>query len=127
MNLYFNPTPDLSIGDIVKVTKSGVIHKGVVVLGGILHNSPAKGEYLDTLQGFSGGQTVEIERPTNLDILGVIRRAQAILAAPKAYDALLRNCEHTVTEILYGKSESPQLQFAVGVAVVAGLVLLANR
>lgn len=113
----------LSVGDVLTVPKAGFKHVGIVVLGGVLHNSPGKGERLESLADFANGKTFTIER-SNADSEIVTQRAYAILRAPRPYDVLFQNCEHTVSEILTGAKQSPQLG---SVVVVGALVFLFTK
>ena len=99
----------LSVGDVLVRPKFfGLVpHVGVLVgSNAVLTNTPAKGEHLSTLQDFSTGETITV-RPSGAEPAGVIARAQKVLASPKRYNAVRRNCQHTVTEIVQGVAESP--------------------
>lgn len=122
MNIYSGFISDAQIGDIVSVQKGPFTHVGVVVSNGILQNSPGSHERVVSRQEFAGGQTISIQR-TNVPVGLILQRAAKILANPKNYDTLFRNCEHTVNEVVNGSPESPQVGLAVvGVLLGAALV-----
>ena len=104
-------------GDIVSRRKGLVMHRGVVMAdGGILHNSPFRGEHVVSLTEFRAGRRLYVERndcPRS--------RAGAATAGAhdvRGYNLLTNNCEHTVSRVLHGRPESPQLRsWAAGVGV----------
>jgi hypothetical protein len=123
MNLYSGSASDVRIGDIVSVQKGPFTHVGVVVPTGIFQNSPNSYERIVSWQEFSQGKPVKITH-TNSEAWLIIHRVEKLLAAPRAYNAFTQNCEHTVNEVVYGESNSPQLGTAfvgtlLGVALVA--------
>src|SRR4029077_2949370 len=106
--MYNNPA--LNIGDVLIRPKIAgfVDHVGIVVGAGlVLHNTPQNGEHIGTTQEFSAGQPVTVKQ-TGANPDAVVARAQQILANPKRYDAVFRNCQHTVTQTLFGIAKSPQ-------------------
>ena len=112
-----NINPHLNIGDVLTRPKClGIIEHCGVLVGHdtVLHNTPGKGEHLATVREFSGGAPVKVRR-TGANPSGVWARCQKILSAPKAYDPLERNCEHTTNEVAHGEAKSPQI---VGVALL---------
>lgn len=117
---YFNF--GASIGDVVSVQKGLFTHVGVVVPGGILQNRPGGHESIISWQEFSGGQPMKIQH-MGLDEWVVMTRVRAILASPRAYNAALQNCEHTVSQVTRGKAESPQVG-AMAAGALIGLVLV---
>ncbi len=108
---------DARIGDIVSVQKGLFTHVGVVAYNGILQNSPGSCERIVSWAEFVQGRPWTLTR-TNMEAWLVLHRVEKILAAPRAYDALSQNCEHTVNEVVYGQAKSSQ----VG-GVVAGALL----
>lgn len=123
MNLYSGFASDVSVGDIVSVTKGLFTHVGVVVPDGVLENSPGSFERVIPWHEFARGGPVKIQH-TGAEAWLVMHRAAKILASPRRYDALSQNCEHTVNEVVYGTGKSPQLG-AVVVGALAGLVIVA--
>jgi hypothetical protein len=117
-------TPTIGIGDLLTRPKAlGLFtHVGVVVgPNAVLHNAPGKGEHLATFQEFSAGKPTKVHH-TGANPFVVIARAQNSLGNPKKYDPILRNCEHTATEIVRGNANSPQL--ALFVIILTGCMLL---
>jgi hypothetical protein len=124
INLFL---PYFAIGDIVSVRKGLFTHVGVIVAGGVLQNSPGGHERIVSLSEFSQGKKVNVRR-TFSDPMLIEKRARAVLAAPRKYDALNQNCEHTVHEVVYGEKYSPQLGFIVlGLIVSLGAIVTAGR
>jgi cell wall-associated NlpC family hydrolase len=112
---------DLRPGDVVARRKGPVMHKGVVMPDGrILHNSPGRGEHLSSFAEFSAGKRVRVIRGGH-QAFG----ARVFSAAPRPgqrYNPFTNNCEHTVSRVTHGRSESPQLRSwvaGVGLAAVA--------
>jgi len=107
-----NPRILPQVGDLIVRTKFLGLTKHVGVVIGfdqVLHNTPEKGEYISTIQEFGSGFPVTVYR-SGASPAVVIVNASRILANPKEYDVLQRNCEHTATETAYGRSDSPQLK-----------------
>jgi len=117
-----NYTPVIGIGDRLARPKFfGLVqHEGVLVgYDTVLTNTPGKGEHIASLQDFAAGQRITV-RPTGADPASVVARARRILARPRRYDPIARNCQHTVNESVYGVAKSP----SVGFAGVVGVCLL---
>jgi hypothetical protein len=110
----------LKIGDIVSRLKfPGVRHVGVVVgPDAVCHNTPERGEHVSTIAEFAAGQEIAVKH-SGITPAVIIANAKRILANPKRYDAAVRNCEHTVSEILSGIAESS----AVAVCGIVGILL----
>jgi hypothetical protein len=130
MNAY---APLLNIGDVLTRPKlQGLIeHCGVVVgRDTVLHNTPERGEHLTSVREFSANQPVQVKR-TNADPITIQSRSHKILGNPKHYDAVNRNCQHTVSEVLYGIAKSPLaiigVLIAIGVLIFVGIYLIRNR
>ncbi len=106
-------------GDVVARRKGLVMHKGVVMRDGrVLHNTPFRGEHATSMEDFSDGKRVYVERQD----LDARRRAMRVdhHENPRGYHLLRNNCEHTVHRVTQGKAESPQLQsWLVGIGVGA--------
>ena len=121
----------INIGDLLTRPKFfGFVkleHKGVVVAPNtVLHNTPEKGEHLATLHEFSSGEPVKVHR-TGANPSSVIARSQKVLANPKKYDAVSRNCEHTAYEIICGIAKSPLVIMGVIIIATATLVFIVSR
>lgn len=112
--------PNVLTGDLLMRAKwlNFVNHTGVAISPNrVLHNTPEKGEHVSTLEEFSQGKQVEVQR-TGADPLAVSQRAQKVLANPQKYDPISRNCEHTANEVAQGRAKSPQAIFWIfGVAL----------
>ena len=110
-----------SPGDVVSRRKGLVMHRGVVLAdGNILHNSPFRGEHVVSEAKFREGKKLHVSR-TDCPR----RRRFAAGAYPdgeRSYNLLTNNCEHTVSRVMTGEAESPQLKSwvaGVGLATVA--------
>jgi hypothetical protein len=101
-----------------------VQHVGVVSPGGrVLENDPVHGERVNSLSGFAAGKPVRVHR-TNAPSGEVVQRARSLLANPKRYDLLKRNCEHTANEVIRGRPFSPQVAVgAVGLLFITAIFL----
>jgi hypothetical protein len=126
-----NYIPAIGIGDLLSRPKFlGVVaveHFGVAVAPNtVLHNTPEKGEHLSTVEEFSAGQPITV-RHTGVDPSTVMARSRQILANPKKYHAVARNCQHTVSEILKGIATSPVVVTLFIVAMVGVLLFFLLR
>lgn len=119
-----NYTANIGIGDLLFRTKFPFVnHKGVVVGNGLVcHNTPERGEHLSTVQEFTAGQPVRVQR-TGANPADVVSRANKVLADPKKYNPAFRNCEHTASEIIYGIAKSPFVLTALSILLIAGLLV----
>jgi hypothetical protein len=110
--------------------RTGIIdHVGVIVgPNTVLQNTPRKGEHLATIPDFSSAQPIKIAR-TGANPHEVVARAKKILANPQKYDVAVRNCEHTVSEVVLGFAKSPQIMFfcLLGVIVFFVLAVITRR
>jgi hypothetical protein len=117
---------ELMPGDVVARRKGPVMHKGVVMPGGmILHNSPGRGEHLSTLEEFGAGKRVHLVRRACST-----SRARAYGAAPRrdrGYNLFTYNCEHTASRVAHGREESPQLRGWIAGIGVAALTFALTR
>lgn len=121
---------DIPAGALLSAPKRFVSHVGLYLGNGLIfHNNPEKGEHISSIDEFSWGQPVRIMRIlTGQELLGALQRASQILSAPKRYDALTNNCEHTLSRALGKAQSSPQLQ-SIGVISLffISLAYLASR
>ena len=124
-----NYAETINIGDLLTRLKfPGVVHVGVVVgVNLVCHNTPERGEHISTLSEFAAGQTNVGVRRTNADPSSVISRANQLLANPKRYDPVNRNCEHTAFEIVYGAAKSRAVLTFVCLFLVGAVLLLLLR
>jgi hypothetical protein len=118
---------NIAIGDKLKRKKALVIEHVGVYLGGnsVLTNAPGKGEHTTTIEEFSEGQPITVES-TGAHWATVLNNAWRILSRPKRYNLFSRNCEHTTSEVLFGKPESGSM-LAIGIIAGLGLLLVASR
>ncbi|NOX50281.1 MAG: hypothetical protein GXP16_07060 [Gammaproteobacteria bacterium] len=106
-------------GDILSRRKGLVMHRGVSLGGGrVLHNTPFRGEHICSEAEFRSGQRMYVSRPESRLHQVVLRESN--LPTGRSYNLLTNNCEHTVSRVTLGKSESPQLR---SLLVGAGMAL----
>ena len=111
-------------GDTVERPKGLVVHRGVVTRRfTILHNTPERGEHESGLAEFADGKLVTIRHCPENERQARMIRADAILAAPKAYNLFFNNCEHTVSAVTDGQRKSGQMGLAAACAVVIAVLL----
>jgi hypothetical protein len=125
MNAY---APTLNVGDILTRPKlQGLIEHCGVVIGhdAVLHNTPERGEHLTSVREFSASQPMQV-RPTGINPQIVSARSYKILANPKRYDAVNRNCQHTVSEVVCGIAKSPLVLAAILIAIIATIIIGVN-
>lgn len=116
---------DLIAGDMLRRPKSGVWHPGVYWGNGlVLHNCPSKGEHLSSFIDYAKEQVVEVRRPPAEMRSAILQRASAVLANPKQYSLLWRNCEQTFYEIIEGKAYSPTVRKAFGLVAAGTFAIL---
>jgi hypothetical protein len=116
-------------GDVLVRPKSGlpVVHVGVVVSENrVLHNLPEKGEHESDINEFANGLPVKVRRPSWI-APGFFQRVSRTRRNPRAYHLTSRNCEHTATEVLFGRAESEQLGLVVGTLAVVVVLYLCGR
>ncbi len=113
-------------GDIVSRRKGLVMHKGVVLPdGNILHNTPFRGEHVCSPREFGSGQRLYVTSPRGDDHLSRVYRA--VPKTSKGYNLFTNNCEHTVSRVTHGASESPQLRSWIAGVGVATLTFALTR
>jgi hypothetical protein len=98
-------------GDVVSRPKGPVTHVGVVVDGGgVLHNTPGRGEHVSSVAAFAAGRPLRVERHAESD--------RHRLAAAASGHGL-------VSRVRDGRADSPQVSvWALGVVgAVAGTLL----
>lgn len=100
------------------------LHKGVQFPNGMVaHCLPGRGVCLTSLEEFSGGQPITVEKRIALGHLPAIQqRLTRALQERRPYDVLQWNCESFVHWLVNGKSASPQI--AGWLFVVGGLLFL---
>jgi hypothetical protein len=119
----------LGIGDVLMRPKcfGFVQHRGVFLGGNaVITNTPDRGEHLATVDEFSAGERITPHR-SGANPLDVLARGQRILAHPRKYDPIFRNCEHTASELTDGKAKSPSLTFVVVLAATIGVIYALTR
>src|SRR5882672_10526380 len=112
-------------GDIVVRDKGAFRHLGIVVYGRmVLHNTPELGEHVSSLHEFCQGKPYRVIKiPAALRWI-VLDNASRIAAYPRRYDAVLNNCEHTVTHALGQQPHSSQLTAVIMLGAAAALLYL---
>lgn len=113
-------------GQVLKRRKGLFLtHKGIYTgKGTVIDATPENGVAERSLVEFADGQQVKDGGyPGNLSLETVLARAEGMIGAPYSYTG--DNCEHLVTSVHGLKKESPQLQTlaAVGLFVLAFVVV----
>ncbi len=119
----------LKPGDVLRRWKTGVWHLGIYMgEGQVLHNAPGPGagERLTSLDAFALGQEMQVARGNPQQRSDVMQRASAILAKPRSYSYVWRNCEHTAYEIMEGRPRSPTVRRTSGVVSLLVLAVTAS-
>lgn len=102
------------------------IHWGLGVKDGLTgqwfvwHSTPGKGEHWDPLEIFAGGFVVVANEVVLAPALWL--RLLRASNQPQAYDPLLRNCQHSVTEVVDGKPASPAV-LQIGAILIAAVLV----
>lgn len=119
----------LIAGDILRRWKNGVWHWGIYLgEGKVLHNTPKEGEHVSQLADFSAGEKTYFIRPDSSKKSEILHRSSEIVASPKKYSYLWRNCEHTLYQAMEGTPRSPTAKLIVGItALVTGIVVYKYR
>jgi hypothetical protein len=121
---YLSVLPSvLRIGDVLSRPKalSFVEHFGVVIgTDRVLHNTPEKGEHVSSVAQFAAGENLTVHR-REVHVMSLLARTQHVLTKPRRYNLLTRNCEHTLSEVLWGVAKSPTF---IIVALLAAAVVL---
>lgn len=113
-------------GDILMREKGLHDHVGVAWFDGqVLHNSPARGEHLSSLQEFAAGHEIRVQPTSVYDRARALANGVAVLRAPRRYHVLRNNCEHTAHYIVQGRARSPQLMRWTLVGLLGAWVVLA--
>lgn len=116
-----------NVGDVLSRLKFPFVHKGVYLGNDIvIHNTPERGEHISSLSDFAECQLLSVTPIQEANRHFALREAAATLAAPRPYDAIANNCEHTVTRIIEGREYSRQLQW-VGLLLILGLLAIAVK
>lgn len=78
---------------------------------------------MTSLEEFSGGQPVNVEKRISLGYLPVIQqRLMSAMQEQRQYDVLQWNCESFIHWLVNGKAESPQV--SGWLLVLSGLLVL---
>jgi hypothetical protein len=107
--------------------KLGILrHPGVLLPSGkVAHNTPRRGEHISTVEEFADGEDVIIDFVVpESERQAVLNRILTAVAAPQRYDLFQNNCEVYANRMLARQPISPQLRFAVFLAVGVGLIAL---
>jgi hypothetical protein len=125
--MYCNTT--IGIGDVLFRSKClGLVqHLGVVINHDtVLSNTPERGEHCSTIAEFAHGQELKVQH-SGAQPHNVIARARQILANPKKYHLINRNCQHTTTEAVSGTAQSPLVVLFWVIAGVCFLIWLVRH
>ena len=133
-------------GDIVSRRKGLVMHKGVALGDGrVLHNTPFKGEHICSEREFRDGRRMYVDRNTDINRRRLMRQIREDRIreertsrgriptqwegdSGRGYNLLTNNCEHTVSRVTTGKSESPQLRsWVLGTGLAAATFVLTRH
>ena len=117
-------------GALISAPKGLVTHVGLHLGNGwVFHNNPANGEHISRIEGFSKGKPVAIaDVLSGPELLAAWERVSQALGAPKRYDPLANNCEHSLSRALGRPKSSPQLQFAAIMSLILlGIAYLSTR
>ena len=116
-------TPTFKIGDLITVNKALFItHFGIYIGDGMVIDNSAQHGHVEqrTLEEFAGQGKAYITPHTSIfSPKEIVVRAKERLGRP--YRLLSRNCEHFVTDILFGKPQSKQVALA---AAIGGFLLI---
>ena len=102
----------LKIGDILYRSKGIVEHAGAYFGNDkVIHNSPDGNVQICSVEQYSDGKDIKVvSNKLSLDQVHQFQqRAKKELSQVKEYNPVLFNCEHLISEILEGASNSPQI------------------
>jgi len=128
MNYMFN------VGDMIEVDRFVYRHVGRYVgpqtFDGrdVVHNDKNGGVVLSTLAEFSGGKPVKLRQAAPVNCFQrqeIANRALSLLG--QKFDLLTFNCEHAATWAENGEAQSPQLQGALLLLGIFGLLALLSN
>lgn len=112
-------------GDVVEVTKWGVVRHPMIHVGDgwFIEKAVTSEVRARHASSFAAPQHFRVNyRPHPVRAQQIVARAAARLG-PERYDVLTANCEHFVSEVVTGRARSPQAE-AVGAADALGLAAL---
>lgn len=121
---------NIPAGALIAAPKGLVNHVGLSLGNGrVFHNNPENGEHISSIEAFSKGNPISVWGSLAVhEFFDALSRINHILTAPKRYDALANNCEHSLSRVLGRPIGSPQLQFWGALTLIcAGLVYFANK
>lgn len=108
---------NFKVGTILKRSKAPFVHIGMYLGNGqVLHNHPDSGESVVSIGEFA--KNCVVATSGIVTITSEIRqRIQDTIRSPKKYNATSNNCEHTISRIVNGSGESPQLKIWGTIAI----------
>lgn len=102
------------IGDRIYRSKGLVMHVGVVVGHDLVaHNSPDNNVEVISMERFSQGKKVELQRSNGVDPAALNAQLQRITKEKRHYCPIKFNCEHFANELLGKKGGSEQVLAAL--------------
>ena len=125
--MIMNFGPGIEGGDILARPKQSGLgwHWGTALSDGrVAHTMPDIGKHVSSIEDFSAGLPVQVIRPqrTWLENLQIEQNALVDLGAP--YTLASANCEHDMTRVHFGVSNSPSVRKVV-IGLVFGAVVVA--
>ena len=121
---------NMPAGAIISAPKGLVTHVGLHLGNGwVFHNNPANGEHISPIDSFSKGKPVSVaDVLSGPELIAAWERVSQALGAPKCYDPLANNCEHSLCRALGKPKSSPQLQCAAFMSLILlGIACLFTR
>ncbi|WP_396621707.1 hypothetical protein [Marinobacter sp. W-8] len=112
----------LEMGDLLYRSKGVVAHAGVY-LGAdrVLHIQPGARAATVPFQQYADGKMVAVKRQ-GVQRNGFSRRLLEISQSQATYSLTSNNCEHTAYYLTSGERVSPQLQAALGLGFLGGVL-----
>lgn len=121
---------EIEVGD--KVWVQGFLTRHYAVCTGrdsrgepiFVHNTPAGGVERCSREVFAAGREIHVEQrvPVHRRV-EIAARAESLIG--KKYNLIFHNCEHVANLAVNGEAQSAQVQWALGLSVLAGAVLVA--
>ena len=100
----------MEIGSLLAINKGLYDHVSAYLGNGtVIQNHPSKGIEIVSLHQFAQGKNIQLLESGVDNVVDFLSRVQSLLADPNRYNIFKNNCEHTVSWLRTGISESPQL------------------
>jgi hypothetical protein len=112
----------LEVGDLLYRNKGLVEHAGVYLgAGQVLHIQPGGSAVTVSFQQYADGKMVAVKRQ-DVQPHGFMKRLSEISQSQTTYSLTSNNCEHTAYYLTSGERVSPQLQVALGLGFLGGVL-----